>query len=534
MRIQIPNLNGNEQYIENKQSIVLIGANGSGKTRMSVWIDEHNLALNAHRVSAQRSLNMPKSVSPVEMEVASEKLLYGYTDSNKRWLREQAKRGGRWGNEPEIHMLNDFQALMELLVTENYQKSIEYREKHRSGDTQFDNETRLEIIKRIWERVITHRKLVICAGKIEVTDASETLSRYNGSEMSDGERAIFHYIAEAVCAESESLIIIDEPENHLHNSILVRLWDAIESQRPDCTFLYVTHNLDFARTRLHSQIIWVKNMSQSDTWDYELLEEDMFADDLLMEILGDRQKILFVEGTPDRSTDRKLYPKLYPEFTVVPLESCTAVIQATKVYKQLQELHYKEVYGLVDRDRRTEDEIASLSTSNIIVPDVAEIENLFMLPDVIRIVGAKQNITDIEMVLSEVQRKTFEFLSSHIAEQALLFTRQRCMNVVNQVCNKHVSTVDEYSDNLASVVAEAKVLEVYSETVAELQKIIDDSEYLAALRVINNKGLMQHSGLPAAFGWKRNYYIDYVLRLLDSNEPCAKELSAAIREHIPL
>ena len=42
MKIRIPDLNGQKQYIENKSSIVLIGANGAGKTRMSVWIDENN------------------------------------------------------------------------------------------------------------------------------------------------------------------------------------------------------------------------------------------------------------------------------------------------------------------------------------------------------------------------------------------------------------------------------------------------------------------------------------------------------------
>ena len=54
MRIRIPNLEGKEKYIENKSSIVLIGANGAGKTRMSVWIDENNSKSNIHRISAQK------------------------------------------------------------------------------------------------------------------------------------------------------------------------------------------------------------------------------------------------------------------------------------------------------------------------------------------------------------------------------------------------------------------------------------------------------------------------------------------------
>lgn len=534
MQVRLPDLDGLHQYVDGKQSIVLIGANGSGKTRMSVWIDENNPELNIHRISAQKSLTMPQSVSPSELSSATEKLLFGTTSDNKSWLKTNGKKHNRWGNAPEVHMLDDFQALMEFLMTESYEKSIEFREKHKNGDVQFDNETRLEKVKLIWEQVITHRKLQVCAGKIEVTNDTGTISRYNGSGMSDGERAIFHFIGEVVCASPDSLIIIDEPENHLHNSILIKLWDSIEEIRPDCTFLYITHNLDFARTRLNTQIVWVKSMNENTSWDYELLGEEHFADDLLMELLGDRQKILLVEGTPDRSTDRKLYPKLFPEFTVVPLEGCSSVIQATKAYKRLGELHYKQVYGIVDRDRRSPEEIVSLYQHNIVVPDVAEVENLFMLPEVIRIVATKQNVEDVETLLRETKRNTFDFLRSHLSEQALLFTKQRCMNAVNEVCNKAVSSIADYSSNLASIAGVAKAEEIYSEICVELQKIADESDYLGALRVINNKGLLHHSGLPAAFGWKRNYYIDYVLRLLGSNEQCAKDLVAAIRAHIPL
>ena len=244
MKIRIPNVDDKECYIEDKQSIVLLGANGAGKTRMSVWIDENNPELNIHRISAQKSLNMPEYVSPTELKKAEDKFLYGTTNDNRDWLKRYGKKSSRWGNEPEIHMLDDYRPLMELLMTENFEKSIEYREKHKDGDQEFDNETKLEKIKKIWEKVITHRKLKICAGKIEVESIEGISETYNGNLMSDGERAIFHFIAEVVSAEENSLIIIDEPENHLHNSILERLWNEIESARQDCVYLYITHNLD--------------------------------------------------------------------------------------------------------------------------------------------------------------------------------------------------------------------------------------------------------------------------------------------------
>lgn len=69
---------------------------------------------------------MPKSVSPTELSTAEEQFIYGTTNENKEWLKDYGKKNNRWGNKPEIHMLNGFNALMVYLMTENYEKSIEY------------------------------------------------------------------------------------------------------------------------------------------------------------------------------------------------------------------------------------------------------------------------------------------------------------------------------------------------------------------------------------------------------------------------
>lgn len=532
MKIRIPNIDDKESCIEDKQSIVLLGANGAGKTRMSVWIDENNPELNIHRISAQKSLNMPEYVSPTELKKAEDNFLYGTTNDDRDWLKRYGKKNSRWGNEPEIHMLNDYRSLMEFLMTENFEKSIEYREKHKDGNPEFDNETKLEKIKKIWEKVITHRKLKICAGKIEVESIGENTEKYNGNLMSDGERAIFHYIGEVVSAKDNSLIIIDEPENHLHNSILEKLWNEIEAERQDCVYLYITHNLDFARSRNNAQIIWIKNMLDKQKWDFELLNSDEFSDDLLLEILGNRQGILFIEGTPDKSIDRKLYSRLFPKYTIMPLEGCASVIQATKSYNKLPMLHYKIIKGIVDRDRRIEDEINSLLQDKIYVPSVAEIENLFLIPQVIELVARKQSIENVDVLLEQTKEKTIEFLKLHLEEQALLFTKKRCQNTINNVCNQSTQTIDEYKTSLDEIVDKVKPQEEYSKACKELQKIVDDKDYLAALRVINNKGLLPFTNVSNAFGWKKQHYIDYVIRLLGTQDNTSEELCNIFKNYV--
>lgn len=139
-------------------------------------------------------------------------------------------------------------------------------------------------------------------------------------------------------------------------------------------------------------------MIDKQKWDYALLDSNEFSDDLLLEILGNRQGVLFVEGTQDKSIDRKLYSRLFPKYSIMPLEGCASVIQATKAYNKLPMLHYKTIKGIVDRDRRTEEEIGSLLKEKIYVPLVAEIENLFLIPKVIELVAKKQKEDQIGII----------------------------------------------------------------------------------------------------------------------------------------
>ena len=45
-----------ETFITNNNSLILIGANGSGKSRLGAWIEQNDME-KVHRVGAQRSLN---------------------------------------------------------------------------------------------------------------------------------------------------------------------------------------------------------------------------------------------------------------------------------------------------------------------------------------------------------------------------------------------------------------------------------------------------------------------------------------------
>ena len=87
--------------------LVVIGANGSGKTRFGAWLDLVNIDLH-HRVGAHRSLGFPDRIQPTDLKEAERHLFFGHpTDINPQHNR----RTHRWKQNPAVAMLDDFTPL---------------------------------------------------------------------------------------------------------------------------------------------------------------------------------------------------------------------------------------------------------------------------------------------------------------------------------------------------------------------------------------------------------------------------------------
>ena len=147
---------------------------------------------------------------------------------------------------------------------------------------------------------------------------------YSSTQMSDGERAVLYLAAQVLCVPENKTLIIDEPEVHLHRSIMNRLWKTLESYRPDCLFIYITHDTQFASMHGNAEKIWIKEFDGTN-WKLEIIESNDLPEELLLDILGSRKPVLFVEGERN-SYDTQLYSALYPEYYIVPCGSCTQVV----------------------------------------------------------------------------------------------------------------------------------------------------------------------------------------------------------------
>ncbi|MBD5572734.1 ATP-binding protein [Clostridium botulinum] len=194
---------------------------------------------------------------------------------------------------------------------------------------------------KIWKDIFPHRELVLKDAKVTATFNS---CNYSGTEMSDGERVALYLMAQILCVPSQSIIIIDESEVYLHKSIMNRLWDKLEEYRKDCLFIYITHDIQFATVHKNSKKLWVHEYFGNNDWDYEFINGgDDVPEELLLEILGTRKNVLFVEGKKD-SLDYSLYQHFYSDYSVIPCESCIKVMESTKALRKHNHLHHLSVF----------------------------------------------------------------------------------------------------------------------------------------------------------------------------------------------
>ena len=499
--------------------LVVIGANGSGKTRFGAWLDSQNIKLH-HRVSAHRSLSFPERVQPTDLEEAERHLFYGNpTKDNPAHHRQYS----RWHNNPAIALLDDFAPLVTVMVSESFAVSDQYRVAMKSAtEYMAPPKTRMDLVKEIWETVLPDRELVFTGSRIETRNRKDS-SVYHAKEMSDGERGIFHLIGEALSVPKDGIFVVDEPELHLHRAIQARLWDAVEAARPDCTFVYITHDLGFAASRRDANKVWLREYTNG-KWDWEEVpESDAFPESLLLEVMGSRRPILFVEG--DRSSlDYFIYGKAFPEHTVVPCGSCELVVHSARSFTQMPSLHHNRCGGLVDNDGRSDGDIKMLNGLGIAVLTVALVENLFLLESILVIAAEKLGHNPSE-TLAKVKERVFFTLNTNAVRVISNLTRME-IEAGLRTFGKGGDGSEALTSAYKGACAAIDPVAIYAKWEREIGRVLAEKDYRAALRYYKTKGLPSEAG--GVFGIK---FQEQVMRWLRSKD--SAPLVAALRAAIP-
>ncbi|MEX2551803.1 MAG: AAA family ATPase [Actinomycetota bacterium] len=359
------------------QITVVVGPNGSGKSVLGYWLQMNASAPTVRRVIAHRRLWFEyagPNITSDRRHILEQNMIQWGKQLDSRWRdHAQAERAG--------FVLFDLLAEMNAYngrVVELLQQRVDPDHIWETVGTSL-----LERINTLFANAHLGLTLTITDRASFQASKGEGTVTYPISEMSDGEKSALLLAAEVMTAPDASLVIIDEPERHLHRLISASLIEAISADRRDCHFVVFTHDLDLAASlprystvvAVLAETAWVDG--QPVGWDLRLLDPEAdIPESARQAILGGRKEVLFLEGER-YSLDVRLYGLLFPGSTLLPVGSCDQVIRAVAGLLASETYHWVHGRGIVDGDGRDAQERAALSTKGILSLAVSEVESLY-------------------------------------------------------------------------------------------------------------------------------------------------------------
>ncbi len=515
MDIQLPKrIDGAQPVVLHKvKQITVIGANGAGKTRFSKKLLEES-GDKAFKLSALRAIFPESSKNELPGSIDS---IYDESIVTSHFLRTDAS--------------SEIEKLIYLLLHEEFLDLLEYKSRVIRNEKCDIPKTKLDCLVKMWEEVFPKNKILRESGRL-LFESEGGNSPYSSLRLSDGEKAVLYYIGAVMYAMPNAVIFVDDPGAFLHPSIMIALWNVIEEIRPDCMFIYNTHDLEFARSRIDNKCIWVRNFDAVNfAWDYEILNpNDDFSDELYMDLLGSRKPVLFIEGDDMHSIDFKLYPLIFQEYTVKPLGSCNKVIESTRSFNDLKNLHHLDSHGIVDRDRRDDKEVQYLRDKKIFVPEVAEIENILMLEGVVRTV-AKRKSKDPDHVFTKVRSAVVELFRMDLKQQALQHVRHRVKRNVEFRIDKKFQNINALEDHMIDLVKEINPRGMYEDLCRTFHDYVKGNDYAQVLKVFNQKSMLPDSNVAQLCGIaNKDEYIKVILNILKEDGKDAQSIRSAVKK----
>lgn len=405
--------------------VFILGANGTGKSALTLNVYIQNQG-NAKRISAHRQTWFPSNTLE-------------YTPTNKIQTEanidsQDAQVTSRWRDDFHTHRSKI--TIFNLINAQNV------RARNIAGAV---DEKQMELAHKLSAqeaplKTLNHL-LQLANLPIKITvEADETIlaskndcNPYSIAELSDGERNAILIAGDVLTAKAGTLFIIDEPERHLHRSIISPLLSALFQKRSDCAFIIATHDVNLpldnpeASILLIRDCVWKSNVICG--WDADLVSaKDGIDFHIKQDILGSRRSLLFVEGTTD-SLDQHIYQVLFPSVSVIPQGSCAEVEKVVLGIGEVETLHWVKAFGLIDADDRQKADTDKLHAKNIFTLPCYSVESLYYSNEMIQ----------------------------HIAERQAEVTGEKSEDLTNKAQQEAIKAIGIHKDRLCARLCERKI-----------------------------------------------------------------------------
>jgi len=468
--------------LKNKnENLILIGANGSGKSTFSRQIKnnlKNQFSSFVAVIPAQKTFGVAKNNSIPLKAQAHTQFLQSHTHDK---LFKNANEMGFANSE--------FGQMINYLIAEHQEVANRTHQQYNQENFERKNSI-LEDVINLWEDIITHIKLEY-DGQGNIKAKPESGNTYDFMGLSDGEKNIFYCIASVLLVNKDGYVIVDEPENHLHMSILNKLWNKLESIRSDCQFVYLTHNPSFAIGRAQAKILWIKRYTPPSNWEYmEIPIDDNLPQELMIELVGSKKNILFCEGERN-SYDYKLYSILFKNYTIIPVGGHQKAIDYCKAFNENSKIFNLEAIAIIDKDFYEDTEITAWKQNKVYTLDVMEVENILCDNDILKEVQLK--VHAIEDDYNNAKEQIFSHIQSTKDKQSMGYTRFKIDKILNSLVGKSNTPV-ELKEQLGTSINALSPQSFYNEHTQLLDDICSEKDYDKALKYYNNKGMISFVG----------------------------------------
>lgn len=413
--LSIPLLTGDPLnfQIDIGQIAFVLGANGTGKSSLiqRLYSTHHG---KARRISAHRQTwfhSNAITLSAQDKKNTENNILSSDTNTSSRWMDNYSQQRASIA----IYDLLDAENIRARSITSAVDKNdLDFAKELSKKDAP------IKIINELLR--LSNIPIEISVRESDQVFASKSGGHpYSIAELSDGERNALLIAADVLTVKSGTILFIDEPERHLHRSIISPLLTLLFERRRDCAFIVSTHDILLPIDNPESRIILVRSClynGQSVTgWEADLIESgDDLNDELKRDILGNRRKLLFVEGR-EHSLDKPLYSLVFPQVSVVSKSTCRDVEHAVSGIREADSLHWVRAFGIVDNDRRSIDDIQSLQTKGVYAVPVFSVESIYYHSEIQKRISARQCAVTGEnphTLLEEAKAATISAIIPHI------------------------------------------------------------------------------------------------------------------------
>lgn len=467
---------------------VIVGKNGSGKSSFASFFknsfSDNIVVIPAQKYLVYKPLHDHKSLT---MNCEGLSLIQG-----RDYISDLRK------SEDVYNILSSIEDVFSNLITtfcnEEIKKGLNYYYKKSTEGTE---NSLLTQVNNVLSNIIPGVQVQINSD-CRCIDISKANNIYNVNAMSDGEKVTLYYILHVILASKDSYIIVDEPETFLNTSVANRLWNSLEEIRPDCKFIYLSHNINFIMSRKLAKLIWCVEYTYPNKWVLEDVEfqDTLLPKELIISLLGTQKTILFCEGIVDEVSDYSFYSSLFSDKVFVyPVGGHREVIQYVRKFNSSLLNGYYNAVGIIDHDFLSEETIDDYLKDKIFTLPFNEIEMALLCDELLEnVVSLYADESTTKAKIARFKEEAFELLKSNkgkIVSENVKYYIEEQITTYKITNAQNFETIIDGVNGWFNELKEKDLFKLYDDKISSIIEHKDYNEFLkiSSLKSALSRGL---------------------------------------------